>query len=408
MIEKPVEIENRVKLLKQVPVFSMLEEKGLRVLATLLEERKTRAQEALFKKGDPGESMYILAEGEVRVHDGNHLIARLKAGEVFGEYALLDTESRSASVTTEKVSRVLMLKREALMRFLSQFPEILLSMLQLQIRRMRDMNELEEKLSKSYLKITKQKQEIEGQHGAIISQKSQLELQNKNLQELNAQKKQLLSVIIHGLKNPMTSVQTMAELLDEYKQWGSDEREYLEILKKSLARMNLVITDLIQSNQDEATQLRRKLPVKISTAIEEAIALHSAEIAAKELDISMAESGLTIMLQESYFAQLLDKLIEWVVEHAEPKTKLFVQVKQQELVLVIFKFQCKDELSDKKSNAIVPASLFEVEPEQFALFSFIHDLKVLSGLSLQLNHLGKSVCELQINLDLPAEQSNKG
>jgi len=407
MNEKLIEIENRIKLLKQIPVFSTLEEKGLRALASLLEERKTRAQEPLFKKGDTGESMYILAEGEVRVHDGNHVIARLQAGEVFGEYALLDTESRSASVTTEKTSRVLMLKREALMTFLSQFPEILLSMLQLQIRRMRDMNELEEKLSKSYLKITKQKQEIEAQHEAIKVQKNQLELQNKNLQELNAQKKQLLSVIIHGLKNPMTSVQTMAELLDECKHLESDEREYLEILKKSLARMNLVINDLIQANQDDASRLRRQVPVNISNTIEQAIALHSVKIATKELNFSMTESGLTIQLQESYFAQLLDKLIEWVVDHSEPKTKLFVQIKQQESVLVIFKFQCKDVLLDKKSNTIVPASLFEVAPEQLRLFSFIHDLKVLSGLSLQLNHLGKSDCELQINLNLPAEQSNR-
>ncbi|MDY0078295.1 MAG: cyclic nucleotide-binding domain-containing protein [Bacteroidales bacterium] len=407
MNEKPLEIENRIKLLKQIPVFSMLEEQGLRALASLLEERQTRAQEPLFKKGDPGESMYILAEGEVRVHDGNHVIARLQAGEVFGEFALLDTESRSASVTTEKESRVLILDREALMPFLREFPEILLSMLQLQIKRMRDMNELEDKLSKSYLKISRQKQEIETQHEAIKDQKAQLEIQNKDLEELNAQKKQLLSIIIHGLKNPMTSVQTMAGLLEEGKQAGTDESEYLEILKRSLARMNLVINDLIQTNQDDASRLRRKTPVKISSAIEEVIEMHSAEITAKGLDFCMAESGLTIELQESYFAQLLDKLIEWVVDHSEPKTKLFVQIKQQESVLVIFKFQCKDVLLDKKSNTIVPASLFEVAPEQLRLFSFIHDLKVLSGLSLQLNHLGKSDCELQINLNLPAEQSNR-
>ena len=138
MDEKPIEIENRMVLLKQIPVFSTLDKKGLSALAALLVERKTRAQEALFKKGDPGESMYILAEGEVRVHDGNHVIARLKAGEVFGEYALLDTEKRSASVTTETVSRILMLDRKALMPFLSQYPEIVLSMLQLQVKRIVD------------------------------------------------------------------------------------------------------------------------------------------------------------------------------------------------------------------------------------------------------------------------------
>ncbi len=72
----------------------------------------------------------------------------------------------------------------------------------------------------------------------------------------------------------MTSVQTMAELLDECQQLGDEEREYVEILKKSLARMNQVINDLIQSNQEETTQLQRKLPVQISKALNEALSLH--------------------------------------------------------------------------------------------------------------------------------------
>lgn len=401
MSEKPIEIENRMMLLKRIPVFSALEEEGLRALAALLVERKTRAQESLFKKGDRGESMYILAEGEVRVHDGNHLIARLKAGEVFGEYALLDTENRSASVTTEKVSRVLMLDREALMPFLSQFPEILLSMLQLQVRRMRDMNLLEEKLTKSYLKITKQKQEIEAQHEAIKVQKSQLELQNTTLIELNAQKKQLLSVIIHGLKNPMTSVQTMAELLDECKELGNDEREYLEILNKSLARMNQVINDLIQSNQDEAVRLRRQVAVNIADAINKAVALHATDILAKGLNFSLEESELTVMLQESYFAQLLDKLIKWIIDESMPKTDVHIVIDHQNSVLVILKFQREDGLSDLNSNAIAPTSLFEVSPEQLDLFSFIHNLKELCGFGLSLNHISESCYELQIDLNQP-------
>jgi len=399
MDEKLVEIENRMMLLQRIPVFSMLEDKGLRALAALLVERKTRAQESLFKKGDTGDTMYILAEGEVRVHDGNHLIARLKAGEVFGEYALLDTENRSASVTTEKVSRLLMLDREALMPFFSRFPEIVLSMLQLQVRRMRDMNLLEEKLSKSYLKITKQKQEIETQHEAIKAQKGQLELQNATLIELNAQKKQLLSVIIHGLKNPMTSVQTMAELLDECKQLGKDEREYLEILNKSLARMNQVINDLIQSNQEESAQLRRKFPVNIYSAINNALTLHLKVMEAKQISFCLKESGLTVMLHESYFVQLLDKLIEWIVSESKPKTSLDVRIEQQDSVRIVLKFECEDGLSSGKSNTIAPASLFDAVPEQLDLFVFIQKLKQLCGFMVRLNQISESCYELQIDLN---------
>lgn len=399
MDEKPIEIENRMVLLKQIPVFSTLDKKGLSALAALLVERKTRAQEALFKKGDSGESMYILAEGEVRVHDGNHVIARLKAGEVFGEYALLDTEKRSASVTTETVSRILILDRKALMPFLSQYPEIVLSMLQLQVKRMRDMNLLEEKLSRSYLKITKQKQEIETQHEAIKDQAAQLELKNQSLIALNSQKKQLLSVIIHGLKNPMTSVQTMAELLDECQQLGDEEREYVEILKKSLARMNQVINDLIQSNQEETTQLQRKLPVQISKALNEALSLHIEGLENKQIRFSLKESKSFVILHKSYLMQLLDKLIEWILIEIKPKTTLDIVIERQETVHINFTFQHQGALSAQNSKVIRSNAIFEIRHEQLEIISFIQKLKELCGFTISLNQTTDKFYDLQIDLN---------
>ncbi len=43
--------------------------------------------------------MFIIAEGQVKVHDGTHILTRLNAGEVFWRIRLIDAEKRSASVT---------------------------------------------------------------------------------------------------------------------------------------------------------------------------------------------------------------------------------------------------------------------------------------------------------------------
>jgi len=254
MMDSDIPIEKRLQILAKIAVFSSLKPSALAELAGLLAEKKTRSQEAVFRKGDEGHELFILVEGEVRVHDGNHVIARLHEGDVFGEYALIDMEKRSASVTTEKPCLFLVLSREKLIPFMSGNPELLVGLLHTQVKRMRDMNELEDKLSKSYLKISKQKQEIEAQNEAIRAQKNQLEQQNASLVEMNEYKRQLMSVLIHGLKNPLTSAMMMTDLLAQPKLNQADQAEYVAVLKQSLKRMDEVFNSIIAGNQKEAME----------------------------------------------------------------------------------------------------------------------------------------------------------
>lgn len=102
----------RVLLLKSASTFSHTPDEILAELAGLLQEVEVGAGDALFKKDDPGDCMYILASGRLRVHDGRTLINTLGPGEVVGEMAMLDSEPRSASVTAEEDSLLLRLDQE--------------------------------------------------------------------------------------------------------------------------------------------------------------------------------------------------------------------------------------------------------------------------------------------------------
>lgn len=317
MDEMLINLEQRIVLLKRIAVFNSLSNEALEKLSLLLQERKTRAQESLFRKGEQGENMYILAEGEVRVHDGNHVIARLGAGEVFGEYALFDTENRSASVTTEKQCVILVLDRISLMDFLKKYPELLMGMLQLQIKRMREMNELEEKLSKSYLKISKQKQEIEAQHEAIKDQKKQLEAQNKSLEELNNQKKQLLSVIIHGLKNPMTSVSVMAEMIRSSDQLAPELEEYASILLHSVNRMDKVINDMIRTNQaEELFEDKPQQRISCLEILQELLDENAPTIEKKRIKFSVPKSDHFLNHNLTSVQLMMEQYLNWIFSFA--------------------------------------------------------------------------------------------
>lgn len=247
--------QSKASLLKSIPVLSDLSQQAREELSGLLCSKTCRPQEVIFKKGDIGEEMFVIIEGEVRVHDGNHVLTRLGAGEVFGEYALIDHESRSASVTAEKDCLLLCLKKSDLKTFMTHHPEILFGMLQSQIKRMRDMNELEDKLSKSYLKISKQKNEIEAQHASIREQKKELEEQNKVLNSLHENKKQLMRTLIHGMKNPLTSAMMMVDMLAQSRNIEKDNQEYIQLLKTSMQRMDEVFNQIIRSNEKEESEL---------------------------------------------------------------------------------------------------------------------------------------------------------
>src|SRR6185436_4666732 len=68
--------------------------------------------------------LYIIAAGQVRVHDGERTLNILHSGEVFGEMAALDPEVRSASVTAVTDTRLFRLEREPLYQVMAQRIEV--------------------------------------------------------------------------------------------------------------------------------------------------------------------------------------------------------------------------------------------------------------------------------------------
>ncbi len=102
----------KVILLKDVELFAEMPDELLAEVASLLTEIELVAGQSIFAKGDSGDSLYIIVDGDVRVHDGKQTINHLGESEVFGEMALLDTQPRMASVTATTDTVLLRLEQE--------------------------------------------------------------------------------------------------------------------------------------------------------------------------------------------------------------------------------------------------------------------------------------------------------
>lgn len=104
--------------LDDVPLFQALAAPDLDRLARVLHETEVEKGTVLFRQGDPADEFFVIVEGSVGVVKDGVPIAKLVAGEFFGETALLFTETRTATIVATEDTRCWVLDREAFQTFL--------------------------------------------------------------------------------------------------------------------------------------------------------------------------------------------------------------------------------------------------------------------------------------------------
>ncbi|MDQ6813029.1 MAG: cyclic nucleotide-binding domain-containing protein [Bacteroidota bacterium] len=130
----------KVLILKSSEIFQNTAETELVELAGILEEVYLEPNIVLFSKGDPGNCMYFIFNGTIKIHDGEHTLAVLGENEIVGELSVLDAESRSASATTLEECLLLKLEQEAFYEILMSNADILKGILRTLCKRLRVIN----------------------------------------------------------------------------------------------------------------------------------------------------------------------------------------------------------------------------------------------------------------------------
>lgn len=106
-----------VSSLSAIPFFAALDPVALERLAAGMRSRRFRRGEVIFHVGDPGDALFVIVSGEVKIslpsETGDEaILATLGAGDVFGELALLDGAPRSASATALSATDAVVLPRD--------------------------------------------------------------------------------------------------------------------------------------------------------------------------------------------------------------------------------------------------------------------------------------------------------
>jgi CRP/FNR family transcriptional regulator, cyclic AMP receptor protein len=97
----------RLELLRRVPLFSDLERRELEEIASSLKERTFNAGQTVAAEGQSGVGFFVIEDGEARVTVGGDERGRLRAGDYFGEIALIAESDRTATIVAETELRCL-------------------------------------------------------------------------------------------------------------------------------------------------------------------------------------------------------------------------------------------------------------------------------------------------------------
>jgi CRP-like cAMP-binding protein len=113
-----------------MPLFRHLIYKEILRVLNVTTVREYAPGDELIREGTPGDEMFILLRGKIRLHKQEAFITHLMPGSHIGEMALVDRrQPRSASATAEERSRVLILKRRDFYEIIRKEPQLSVKLL---------------------------------------------------------------------------------------------------------------------------------------------------------------------------------------------------------------------------------------------------------------------------------------
>jgi CRP/FNR family cyclic AMP-dependent transcriptional regulator len=144
---EPLDVDLPVQSLSAVPMFERLSPEEIRRLASLLKVVSFKAGEVVFHQRDPGDAMYIVRSGIVRIwvldEDSKEVtLAELTQGAFFGELAVLDGSSRSANAAAVEESELYKLSKTDFHDFMLANPVVAMGMISELGMRLRLTNQL--------------------------------------------------------------------------------------------------------------------------------------------------------------------------------------------------------------------------------------------------------------------------
>jgi ATP/ADP translocase len=128
-------------ILKSIDLFSQIPSHILTKIGDIASEINYDKGFEIFKKGDFGDSLFVIVKGKVNIIQNHNSIAILETGSCIGEMALLDHEPRSADAKTMTDVVLLQIDQNTFYDLMAKSPDIMKQIINILIKRLRDVNQ---------------------------------------------------------------------------------------------------------------------------------------------------------------------------------------------------------------------------------------------------------------------------
>jgi CRP-like cAMP-binding protein len=123
-----------VSFLRNVPIFNELSDQELEKIAALGVRKKYKKGSIILLEEETGAALFVIVSGKVKIvrmdDDGREVILSILGGsDFFGEMAILDGLTRSASVVATSKSELFMIHRRDFLKLLNDFPMVAIALL---------------------------------------------------------------------------------------------------------------------------------------------------------------------------------------------------------------------------------------------------------------------------------------
>jgi CRP-like cAMP-binding protein len=112
----------KVELISRVPLFEQCSKRELAAIAAIADQVELPEGRVLVKEGELGGEFFVLVDGTVEVRKGAQQLAMLRAGDFFGEIALVSNSPRMATVETVSPVRALVVSSRDFWTLLDESP----------------------------------------------------------------------------------------------------------------------------------------------------------------------------------------------------------------------------------------------------------------------------------------------
>jgi len=321
-----------IAILRKVYMFQDVPQEVLEQLAPLVTYHEYKENQLVIHKGDEGDSLFIIANGRVRVHDGEQVVAKMEAGNFFGEISFLDAAPRSMSVSADSDAVLYRISRNDFYSVFKNQPEVTQIIVSTLTKRLRAQNETvirdlrmrEAELSKL---VDERTQELVLKNDALSKAMVELKATQEQLvqQEKLASLGQLTAGIAHEIKNPLNFVNNFAklsfELVDEIIESESKEereetgkflRQNLEKIYSHGSRADSIVKGMLEHTR--TVNAVTKYPIDINKMVTQ-VSQQSQEAFVKRwpdfkctIKYDLDQNVQRVEVSASDFTKLLDNL----------------------------------------------------------------------------------------------------